>query len=103
MARVVKKKSATKKAAPAKKAAVAKKRTTKKAAAAGPKRPLSAYMYFSKAKRPALVKANPDWAFGAYGQELGRLWAEIGTAAKKPFEELAKKDKRRYEREMGRA
>lgn len=102
MARVVKKKSASKKAAPAKKA-IAKKRASTKKAADGPKRPLSAYMYFSKAKRPALKAANPDWAFGEYGRELGRLWAATGTAAKKPFEALAEKDKKRYEREMGRA
>lgn len=30
-----------------------------------PKRPLSAYMYYSKAKRESVKEANPDISFGA--------------------------------------
>ena len=40
-----------------------------------PKRPLSAFMYFSKDQRPAVKAANPDATFGELGKLLAEKWS----------------------------
>jgi hypothetical protein len=45
-------------------------------------RPLSGFMKFSQANRPALKEAHPDWKFGEFGKELGRQWRELSDAEK---------------------
>jgi hypothetical protein len=45
-------------------------------------RKLSGFMKFSKANRPALVAAHPDWKFGDFGKELGRQWKEFSDEEK---------------------
>ncbi|CAK0784212.1 hypothetical protein CVIRNUC_007416 [Coccomyxa viridis] len=84
-----------------KRAAPAAKKETKKAKKDpnAPKRGLSAFMYFSNAKRDEVKKENPDLAFGEVGKRLGELWKEVTPTEKSKFEEMAKKDKARYEKE----
>ncbi|GAA6037696.1 hypothetical protein JCM8097_002293 [Rhodosporidiobolus ruineniae] len=82
----------------------AKPRATKGAAKAkkdpnAPKRPLSAYMHFSQAERASVKEENPDVKFGEIGKILGARWKELDDEDKKPFEEKAKADKARYEKE----
>ena len=43
----------------------------------GPKRALSAFIYFSKEKRPEVKTNGPDLSFGEIGKELGRWWKEL--------------------------
>lgn len=64
------------------------------------KRPMSAYMYFSVAKRPELVASHKDAKFGEIGRLLGDAWHQLGGAQKAPFVEQAKKDKERYDEEL---
>jgi len=68
----------------------------KKKEDAGPKRPTSAFMYFSKERRPELKKANPGLSFGELGKLVGKEWKEASPSAKKPFEKQAEQDRARY-------
>ena len=61
------------------------KKTTKKKVKKGPKRPASAFIFFSKVERPKLRAENPDMAFGEIGKELGKRWKAMSDAEKKPY------------------
>ena len=61
------------------------KKTTKKKVKKGPKRPASAFIFFSKVERPKLKAENPDMAFGDIGKELGKRWKALSDAEKKPY------------------
>eukprot|EP00005_Dracoamoeba_jomungandri_P004413 CAMPEP_0174250218 /NCGR_PEP_ID=MMETSP0439-20130205/459_1 /TAXON_ID=0 /ORGANISM="Stereomyxa ramosa, Strain Chinc5" /LENGTH=173 /DNA_ID=CAMNT_0015330229 /DNA_START=31 /DNA_END=552 /DNA_ORIENTATION=+ len=65
-----------------------------------PKRAMTAWLLFSTATRPALMKENPDLTLGQSSKELSRLWAECSKAEKAKYEKQAAKDKERYDREM---
>ncbi|KAI8097424.1 high mobility group box domain-containing protein [Halteromyces radiatus] len=65
-----------------------------------PKRPLSAYMFYSQVNRERVKKENPDITFGQIGKILGREWSELSDKEKDQYIEKAKKDKERYDREM---
>lgn len=66
---------------------------------APPKRALSAYNIFGSAIRPDIQKANPD----ADGKEMmsliGTAWKKTSESERKPYNEMAEKDKARYERQ----
>jgi len=67
----------------------------------GPKRPRSAFMFFSQARRPALKKANPGLSFGELGRLVGKEWAAASDSTKSPFEKKAEDDKVRFADEGG--
>lgn len=48
-----------------------------------PKRPLSAYMYFSSDMRNSVKDQNPDATFGELGKILGAKWKEMDDDEKK--------------------
>ena len=62
-----------------------------------PKRALSAYMFFSQDWRERIKEENPDASFGEVGKLLGAKWKELDEDEKKPYVELATKDKTRAE------
>ena len=64
-----------------------------------PKRGKSAFMFFSIAERPKLVKEKPGLPFGEYGKLLGASWREMSDEDKAPYQEQAVEDKERYQRE----
>ena len=72
---------------------------SKKKKRKGPKRGLSSYIYFCKEQRPFVKENNNDMSAKEITTELGRLWKLLSDVEKKPFEKLAKKDKKRYETE----
>jgi HMG (high mobility group) box len=92
-----KKKAITKKTSTPKKTKTTK--GTKKSKKDGPKRALSAFMYFSKENRSKIQKENPDAGFGELGKLLGEAWSEATASEKKKYNALAEKDKARYEKE----
>lgn len=47
-----------------------------------------------------LKSANPEWKVGQVAQELGRRWKDLTEEEKKSYEEMAIRDKTRYEQEM---
>ena len=70
-----------------------------------PKRALSAFLFFSNAKRAEvtaeLKAANPDLkGVAEVGKRLGEMWKELSDEAKQPYNEQAAADKERYEREQ---
>ncbi|KAJ1818399.1 Non-histone chromosomal protein 6 [Coemansia sp. S610] len=84
-------------AAPAEKEAKTKR--GKKKPKTGPKRALSAYMFFSKAMRKTVQDENPDVSFGQIGKILGDKWKGLSEAAKAPYNAESEKDKIRYANE----
>jgi len=82
-------------------------KTTKKTTKKGkkkdpnaPKRPLSAYMLYCKAERPAIMKKHPDERITEIAKRLGEAWKKVSVADKKKFEKDHEKDKTRYEKEI---
>ncbi|KAN0080065.1 High mobility group box domain containing protein [Tylopilus felleus] len=65
----------------------------------GPKRALSAYMFFSQDWRERIKTENPDAGFGEVGKLLGAKWKELDEDEKKPYLDMAAKDKTRAEEE----
>lgn len=65
-----------------------------------PKRSLSAFFWFSNDERGKVKAQNPEYGVGDIAKELGRRWADATQETKKKFEDLADKDKARYEKEM---
>ncbi|KAI9258214.1 high mobility group box domain-containing protein, partial [Phascolomyces articulosus] len=64
-----------------------------------PKRGLSAYMFFSQENRTKVQQDNPDAAFGQIGKILGERWKDMSEEEKKPYQDKADADKKRYEAE----
>ena len=67
----------------------------------GPKRALSAYMFFVQEERPKIVKENPDLKFGEVGKQLGAKWKTMSDKEKEPYHKKAQADKARVEKEKG--
>ena len=66
-----------------------------------PKRGLSAYFLWMNAQGRAQVKAeNPELKMTEIGRKCGEVWGTMGDEAKAEWEDKAKADKARYEREM---
>jgi len=66
----------------------------------GPKKPLTAFMFFNMETRPKVVEENPGIAFGEVGKKLGAMWKNLSEDEKSPYMEKAVADKKRYEREV---
>ena len=65
----------------------------------GPKRPLTAYMYFCQEKRPEIKKQHPDMNGSAITSELASQWKKLTPEQKAPFDAKQAADKTRYEGE----
>lgn len=65
-----------------------------------PKRPLTAFFLFINDERSKVKQANPEFTVGEVSKELGRRWAAADSSIKSKYEEMADKDKARFEREM---
>jgi hypothetical protein len=66
----------------------------------GPKKPLSAYMFFVKTERAAIVAANPGKDFKDIGRILGKTWKDLTSVEQQPFVDMNAKDKQRYTTEV---
>lgn len=76
-----------------------KKKSSKKAKGDGIKRPTSDYIFFSNEKRKSIQQANPQMKQTEIAKKLGALWKTLSDDDKKPYREMAAKDKERYLRE----
>lgn len=65
-----------------------------------PKRPRSAYIYYSGEKRLEMKAANPEMKTTEIAVELGKKWTALSERKKKPYLEKAAEDKKRYDAEM---
>jgi len=68
-------------------------------ASKGPKKPMSAYMFYVQETRPRLQKENPSADFSALGKLLGSGWKSLSKLKKANLEKKAKLDKDRYKAE----
>ena len=57
-------------------------------------------MFFSQEKRPKIMKENPGASVGDIAKKLGGLWSMMTPDQKAPYEDQAKADRERYEKEM---
>jgi len=64
-----------------------------------PKRGLSAYMFFANEQRDVVREENPGISFGQVGKLLGERWKALSESERRPYEEKAQADKKRYEDE----
>jgi structure-specific recognition protein 1 len=65
-----------------------------------PKRGMSGYMFFMNANRERYKREHPGAKVTEIGKFAGEEWRTMDAEAKAPWEEKAKADKERYEREM---
>ena len=70
-----------------------------------PKKSLTAFIFFSNAKRAEvtaeLKAANPDMkGVAEVGKKLGEMWKAMSDADKEPYNKMAADDKERYNEEM---
>jgi|UniRef100_K3WX01 hypothetical protein len=61
-----------------------------------PKRALSAFMFFSNDIRDTVKREMPELEFLQISSEIGRRWKEISEEDRRPYDELAAADKKRY-------
>jgi hypothetical protein len=74
---------------------------TKKEKAVGPKKPKSAFIFFSQERRLTLKVERPELGITDASKILGKEWRELTDADKQRFNELAVTDRARYAREKG--
>jgi hypothetical protein len=77
-----------------------KKKKRKKKDANAPKRPSTAYIMYVKSRLDQVQKAHPDYKMTEVMTALGAEWRGLDARTKRPYEELATKDKTRYNNEM---
>jgi len=65
----------------------------------GPKRAKSAFIYFTNENRDDVKRNNPGLSFGEVAKTLGKMWKALPQGQKKKYEDMAAKDKKRYEKE----
>lgn len=64
-----------------------------------PKKAVGAYMHFCKEQRPLLAEKNPEASFVDLGRLLGVEWQKYTPEQRKKYDDLAARDKQRYEQE----
>ena len=65
-----------------------------------PKRPKTAFMFFSIATRPVVLEEMPGISFTDIGSEIGRRWGLLDDNQKQQYTERAEKDAARYHKAM---
>tara|TARA_B100001094_G_C18189482_1_gene806138 strand:- start:4379 stop:4810 length:432 start_codon:yes stop_codon:yes gene_type:complete len=65
-----------------------------------PKKPLSAYMFFTQDYRDVVKKENPEATLGQISKMLGGIWSELESDDKLPFEQKAKDAKIEYKKSI---
>jgi len=68
--------------------------------AGAPKQPLSGYVHFLNERRETVRAENPDITFSDLSKKLAAEWSALGEADKNRYNEQAKRDKDRYDKEF---
>ena len=63
------------------------------------KRAMSAYLYYANERRPGLKGEQPNLTFGELTKTIAEEWKSMADKDKKKYNDLAAKDKERYESE----
>lgn len=67
---------------------------------ARPKKPLSAYIYFSQEYREKLKEQHPDWSSHEIMKHVSAKWSHMDKDEKHPYNEMAAEDKSRYDKQL---
>ncbi|CAG9315651.1 unnamed protein product [Blepharisma stoltei] len=65
----------------------------------GPKKPKSAFMFFSQERRITLKTEQPDLKITEQSKVIGAEWGKLSDVDKAPYAEKASQDKERYNQE----
>ena len=65
-----------------------------------PKQPLSGYVHFLNERRESVRGENPDITFSELSKKLAAEWSNLPEEEKLKYNEMAKKDKDRYDKEF---
>ncbi|XP_076252735.1 high mobility group protein DSP1-like [Rhynchophorus ferrugineus] len=65
-----------------------------------PRKPLSAFFWFTNDHRTNIMIQNPDFSDLDIGRQLGRMWINADAETKSKYEAVAEEDQLRYEKEM---
>lgn len=68
----------------------------------GPKKPKSAFLFFSSDRRSSLRQEQPDLNMLDVSRVLGEEWNHLTEEEKQPYLQMAQKDRSRYEEEKQR-
>jgi len=67
---------------------------------ARPKKPLSAYIYFSQEYREKLKEQHPEWSSNEIMRHVSAKWSHMDKKLKEPYNEMAAQDKARYDKQL---
>ena len=65
-----------------------------------PKRAMPPHFYYSREVRQKVKEESPHLSFGQLGKRIAEMYRELSVDEKKKYEELTKKDRERYHKEM---
>ena len=65
-----------------------------------PQRHASPFIWFAKNVQETVARENPEARLGERNKMVGAMWKELGEDGRKPYLELARADKLRYEKEL---
>ena len=65
----------------------------------GPKKPKPGYMFFSQERRKTLKVEQPTVSITDASKIIGAEWKKLTEEDRRPYEELASKDRERYKKE----
>jgi len=65
-----------------------------------PKQPLSGYVHFLNERRESVRGENPDITFSDLSKKLAAEWSGLAEPEKNKYNDLAKRDKDRYDKEF---
>jgi len=65
-----------------------------------PKQPLSGYVHFLNERRESVRGENPDITFSDLSKKLAAEWSALAEPDKNKYNEMAKRDKDRYDKEF---
>eukprot|EP01138_Halocafeteria_seosinensis_P005646 gb/GECG01005772.1/.p1 GENE.gb/GECG01005772.1/~~gb/GECG01005772.1/.p1 ORF type:complete len:609 (+),score=116.67 gb/GECG01005772.1/:1-1827(+) len=65
-----------------------------------PKKPMTAFVFFSQERRQQIRKLHPEMALSEISKRLGHEWNALSEEQKKPYADMAAEDKQRFQREM---
>jgi len=65
-----------------------------------PKKPLTSYMLFMSSQRSKIKEQNPDMSFADLSRQVASEFKKLTPDGKQKYEDMAKKDKERYNNEM---
>ena len=67
---------------------------------AAPRKPIGAFLEFSKIRRPQIVTEHPNLSGQDVSRNVGQEWRSMKEAVKKRFQDIEAADRQRYDSEM---